>query len=94
MNKKLKETKQYSIEFTEEELAEFGWEDNQKIEITENEDGSILLEPFKKVTIDLDLLDREDLTKIIILSCEMDISTNEVISMLLLEGMEEDESET
>jgi hypothetical protein len=95
MNKKLKETKQYGIEFTEEEIAGFGWKNNQKFEVTENEDGSILLEPYKKVTIDLDLLDKGDLVKIIQLSCEMDISTGEVIALLLLEGEEEeDESET
>lgn len=91
MNKKLKETKQYSIEFTEEELAEFGWDENQKIEVTENEDGSILLEPYKKIPIDLDLFSKEDLMYIITESCRLDVSTNDIIAAMILESIEGEE---
>jgi len=88
MNKKLIETKQYSIEFTEEEIAEFGWEENQKLEVTENEDGSIILEPYKKMEIDLEDFTKEQLIALMNISCEKDISMNEVISEILMEVIE------
>ena len=89
MNKKITETKQYSIEFTEEEIAEFGWEENQKFEVIENDDGSIILEPYKKMEIDLGDLSKDELIALMNISCEKDISMNDVIRDIIMEGIDE-----
>lgn len=92
MNKKIIETKQYNIQFTEEEMAEFGWEDNQKFEVNENEDGSIILKPYVKLEIELDNLSKEELIALMDISCEKDISMNDVIRDILMEAVNESET--
>jgi hypothetical protein len=74
----LEKTEQY-IQFSDEELQELGWKENQKLSI-ELTDGGIMLKPFVKVDIDMSNWSREILEYIISESCEKDISVNEVIS--------------
>lgn len=74
----LEKTEQY-IQFSDEELQELGWKENQKLSI-ELTDGGIILKPFVKVDIDMSNWSREILEYIILESCEKDISVNEVIS--------------
>ena len=74
----LEKTEQY-IQFSDEELQELGWKENQKLSI-ELTNGGIMLKPFVKIDIDMSNWSREILEYIISESCEKDISVNEVIS--------------
>lgn len=85
MIKKLQEEKSYNIQFTDEERDEFGWEENQKFEVSCEEDGSIILKPFVKIEIDFEDFPKSALIQMIQESCEKDISINDVISDALVE---------
>lgn len=81
--KTVKEKRDLYIEFSEEEMQELGWKDNQQLSITLNEDNSISLKPF--VTMELDISDypKEVLEYLIRLSIEQNISVNDVIIKIL-----------
>ncbi len=83
MIKKLREETVHYIQFTEEEISELGFEENQKFEVSCEEDGSILLKPFTKLEIDLEDLPKSTLIHLISESCDKDISMNEVFSDIL-----------
>jgi bifunctional DNA-binding transcriptional regulator/antitoxin component of YhaV-PrlF toxin-antitoxin module len=82
MVKKIKEKKELYIEFDEDEVASFGWKPGQKLSIKTDKDG-FLLQPFSTLEIDLSDFDRSTLEHLISMSCEMDVSINEVISTIL-----------
>lgn len=82
MIKKVKEKKEFYIEFSDEEIAKIGWNKGQKLSIKTTEDG-FLLQPFSTLEIDLSEFDRSTLEHLISMSCELDISVNEVISNVL-----------
>jgi hypothetical protein len=86
--KKVQEKKDLFIQFSEEEIQEMGWEENQKLSIKVNEEtGQITLDPFVKMDIDLGEWDRETLEFLIGESCERDISVNEVINEVLVDSL-------
>lgn len=85
MVKKIQTQTEYYIQFSPEEIKSLGWEENQKLSITEGEDGSIILRPYAKVEVDLSDFSREVLEELIDQSCKKDISVNEVIESVLRE---------
>lgn len=86
--KKVQEKKDLFIQFSEEEIQEMGWEENQKLSIKVDEKtGQITLEPFVKMDIDIGEWDREILEFLIAESCERDISVNEVINETLIKSL-------
>jgi len=88
MKKVLQLTNDVYIQFTEEELSSIGAGPGTKFETKIHDDGSIGLRPY--VSIELDMADwpKEVLEMIIKMSCEEDISANDVINNLLKESLE------
>jgi hypothetical protein len=82
--KKVLEKKEMYIQFSEEEMQELGWKENQKISI-ELKDGGIMLKPFVSVELEIESWPREILEYLIEQSCEKDISVNDIISDTLKE---------
>jgi hypothetical protein len=82
MNKKIQTKTESYIQFSEEEIEQFGWEPNQKLSITV-EDGNIILTPFKKLEIDLNEVAKCDLIELIRISLEEDKSMNEVFEDII-----------
>ena len=89
MVKKILEEKVSYIQFSEEELDELGFEENQKFEVSCEEDGSVVLKPYVKMEIDLEDFPKYVLIHLMNESCEKDISINEVISNILMEVVEQ-----
>jgi len=79
------------IQFTEEELKEFGWEKGQKFTFKTHDDGSVELIPYKKIEIELDDFPVEVLKMLIKESCDKDISVNDIITDLLKKYIEEED---
>jgi len=81
--KTIKEKRELYIEFTDEEIAELGWEDNQKLSITVNEDKSISIKPWVKVDIDMSGWPKEIYELLVERSLEEDKTVNQVIVDLI-----------
>lgn len=79
MIKKVKEKKDLFIDFTEDEIAEMGWTNKQRLSIKVNEDNSLTIKPWVKVDIDISNFSREVLEYLISQSLEEDIPVNDVI---------------
>jgi hypothetical protein len=78
--KKVLEKTEAYIQFSDEELAELGWKEGQKLSIDyDKETNSIFLKPYVNVEIDMSSWSREMLEHIISISCKEDISCNRVI---------------
>lgn len=78
MIKKLQTEEVAYIQFSPEEMEQFGWEECQKFSI-EEKDGSLILTPYSTVEIDLSEFSREQLEMLVAMSCEKDISCNDLI---------------
>jgi len=88
--KKVQEKKDLYIQFSEEEMQEFGWEEGQKLSFKFDEKTkAITLEPFVKMDIDIGDWDREILEFLVAESCGRDISVNEVINEVLRKSLKE-----
>jgi hypothetical protein len=81
--KTVKEKKELYIEFTDEEIEEMGWEENQKLSMSLTEDGGIMIKPFVKVDIDISDWPKEIFEFLIQKSLEEDKTINQVIIDLL-----------
>lgn len=77
--KKVLEKKEMYIQFSEEEIQELGWKENQKISI-ELKDGGIVIKPFTTIELDMEFWPREILEHLIKESCEKDVSVNDIIT--------------
>jgi hypothetical protein len=86
--KTVKVKEEHYIEFTDEELQAFNMEKGQKFSC-KIEEGSLILEPFVKVELEIGNWDREVLLMLIEESCERDVSVNEVINDLLEKVIED-----
>ena len=84
MEVKVQASQDVFVQFTEEQMNKLGMNIGDKFSV-EEKDGSILLTPFTKVDINLGELSREVLELIIHMSCEQDVSVNEVINNILKE---------
>lgn len=82
-HKTVKEKKELYIEFTEEEMAEMGWEDNQKLSITANEDGTITIKPWVKIDLDTTDWPKDIFEMLVEKSLEEDKTVNQVIVDLI-----------
>jgi hypothetical protein len=78
------------IQFSDEEIKEFGWEKGQKFEFKTLEDGSVQLIPFVKMEINLEDWPVEILHMLIKESCDKDISVNDVINNTLKKALIKD----
>jgi len=87
IKKTLLPTDDLYIQFTDEEIKEFGWEAGQKLSIIPQDDGSFKIVPFVKMEIDIENWPRELLETLINESCEQDISVNDVICNCLKESL-------
>jgi hypothetical protein len=86
--KKVQEKKELFIQFSDEEMAELGWEEGQKLSFKfDEETKAITLEPFVKVELEMEAWPRELLLFLIQESCEKDVSVNEVISNTLEQSL-------
>ena len=72
------------IQFSPEELEQLGFEENQKFTI-EEKDGSLILTPHKTIEFDLAEFSREQLETLVQMSCEQDISCNDLVNNILEE---------
>ena len=88
--KKVLPTNDVYIQFTDEEIEEFGWEKGQKFEFQSQDDGSFKLVPYVKMELDIENWPIEILHSLIKQSCDEDISINEVINIRLKKALEED----
>ena len=86
--KTVKVKEEHYIEFTDEELQAFNMEKGQKFSC-KIEEGSLILEPFVKVELEIGNWDREVLLMLIEESCKRDVSVNEVINDLLEKVIED-----
>lgn len=82
--KKVLEKKEMYIQFSEEEMQELGWKENQKISIELKDDG-IVLKPFASIELNMDFWPREILEHLIKESCEKDVPVNDIINDTLKE---------
>jgi hypothetical protein len=90
IKKTLLPTNDLYIQFTEEELSAIGAGPGTKFGAKLNDDGSIELRPYVKVEVDTSDWPRELLERIIDISCNEDISINDVINNLLKEPLTKD----
>lgn len=81
--KTVKEKKELYIDFSEEEIKELGWKENQKLSIDVDENNNIIIKPW--VTIDIDTSDwpKEIFEFLVELSLEKEMTVNEIIVDLL-----------
>lgn len=87
MIKKLIPITEYGLQFTEDEMTELGFEPGQRFTVKPQDDGTILFEPFTKIEIELEDFTREELVNLVALSCEKDVSVNEIIREKLTEAI-------
>lgn len=83
MLKKVKEKKEYFIDFSDEECETLGISENKKYSMEMHEDGSIEMIPFATIDINLEDFSRKTLEFLVAESVEKDISVNDVITKAL-----------
>jgi hypothetical protein len=88
IKKTLLPTNDLYIQFTDEEIQQFGWEAGQKLDVKQHADGSIEVRPYVKMELDMEDWPKELLLMLIKDSIEQDISVNDVISNLLKKSLE------
>jgi hypothetical protein len=82
--KTVEPTNEVCIKFSDDEMAELGWEPGQKLSWTPMDDGSFKLEKFVELELDLEEFPLELIYDLIKTSCETDKSVN----TLLIERLE------
>lgn len=83
ITKKLQQSTDLLITFTEEELESLGLTQGDKFSVYHQDDGSILLEKFVTLELETEEWPRHILEYLIKVSCEKDVSVNEVINDVL-----------
>lgn len=86
IKKTIEPTGEVCVKFTDEELEKLNISPGDKFSIEET-DGGILLKKFASLEIDLNEWDRDILEMLIKISCEKDISVNEVITEIIERGI-------
>lgn len=74
----VKEKKELYIEFSEEEIKELGWKDNQKLSI-DLEGESIIIKPWVTMELDTSNWPKEIFELLVQMSLEQDKTVNDVI---------------
>jgi len=85
--KTIKSRTEYYIEITDEEREQFGWKENQKLDL-KTVDGGILIKPWSELELELGDFPREFLELVIRESSERDIPADQVIVGFIKEGLE------
>ena len=85
--KTVKEKRDLYIDFSEEEIQEMGWKDNQKVSLKVHDDGSILVEPYKTIELDIDSWDPSVFKMLVVTSMEQDKTVNDVIVDLITKSL-------
>jgi hypothetical protein len=85
MIKKVEINEEYCLKFSDEELEKLGLREGQKLSFSFKEDGSILVEPFSEIEINLCDFSRESLEFLVKCSVEQDLSVNDIINNILEE---------
>jgi hypothetical protein len=88
MKKNLMPTGDLMIQFTEDELRQLNIAPGDKFDFKLRADGSVKLEKYVKLEIDMDDWPIELLHMLIKESCERDVSVNEVIVELAKNGLD------
>jgi hypothetical protein len=88
MKKNLIPTGDLMIQFTEDELRQLNIAPDDKFDFKLQTDGSVKLEKYVKLEIDMDDWPIELLHMLIKESCERDVSVNEVIVELVKNGID------
>lgn len=70
------------IEIPDEIMEQLGLKEGDSLSIEER-DGSLILTPYARIEINMDEMDRASLERLIQISCEKNISCNQVIEDLL-----------
>jgi bifunctional DNA-binding transcriptional regulator/antitoxin component of YhaV-PrlF toxin-antitoxin module len=85
--KTVKEKKDLYIEFSEEEIKELGWKENQKLSIDLEGDG-IIIKPWVTMEIDTSNWPKEIFQLLVDLSLEQDKTVNDVIVDLITKSLD------
>ena len=87
ITKKLLPSKDAYLQFTEDELLEFGIKEGDKFEV-KYQDGGILLEKYKEIEFDIDDFDIQTLKMMVLRSFQEDKTCNQVLIDVLEEYMD------
>ena len=88
MKKTVEPTGDLCVKFTDEELAELGIKIGDKFSYSINEDGSVSMQKYVPLDVDISEWSREVLEMLIKESVEKDISVNDVICDILEKQLE------
>jgi hypothetical protein len=83
--KEIKTREESYLEFTDEEMQEFGLKRGDKFTWKPQDDGSIFLEKWKSIEIDFEDFSKEELFGLISHSVENNCTINDSINTLLKE---------
>jgi hypothetical protein len=89
MKKTLEPTGDMLIRFTEDELIELNIKEGDKFDLKPQADGSVKLEKYVNLELDMADWSIDVLQMIIKKSCEQDITVNEVLIQLLEQTINE-----
>ena len=87
IKKTLQPTGDMMIAFTEEDLKELNIKEGDKFDFKLQEDGSVKLDKYVDLELDITDWPREVLEMLIKRSCEQDVSVNEVLIEILEEAI-------
>jgi bifunctional DNA-binding transcriptional regulator/antitoxin component of YhaV-PrlF toxin-antitoxin module len=87
ITKELIPSKDAYLQFTEDELLQFGIKQGDKFEVKYQDDG-ILLQKYKEIEFDIDDLDIHTLKILVLKSFQEDKTCNEVLIDILTEFMD------
>lgn len=88
MKKKLLPIDGAFMEFSAEELEELSISPNDKFEVILQEDGSVKLQKYQKLELDMQDWPRDFLEILIKESCEKDVPVNEILVSILKKELE------
>lgn len=88
ITKKVEPTNEVCIKFSEEEMEQLKLQPGTKLSVKELDNGSLELAPFASLEVDMADWSREMLEMLVKLSCDQDVSVNEVIQKILSERLD------
>lgn len=83
--KEVKTREEAYIEFTDEEMQEYGFKKGDKFTCKPQEDGSVFLEKWKKIDIDFEDYTKEELIGLISHSVDNNCTINDSINTIVKE---------
>jgi hypothetical protein len=87
MKKKIESEQQLFVKFNEEESRELNIYPGDKFSVKEFDNGSILLQKYGTIEIDISSMSRDVLQFLIIESCNRDVSVNEVFEDVIKKSL-------